>query len=81
MTPIKAIGKVIVEQRTRQGRNQKQFAKAAQLSVHQLDKIENGEQRTVGLKVLRRIAAAFGLRLSEFIFLVEQHLPKPKKRP
>ena len=78
MTPVKALGKAIVTQRTMQGLEQGQLARAARISLNHLKKIEKGRQRTVTLPVLARIAEALGVKTYVLVSMTERMLKRSK---
>ena len=79
MTPVKALGKVIVELRELHGLDQGQLARAAKLSKAHLNKIEKGKQSTVGLEVLSRLAMVFGITSAALTVLIELQMQRSKK--
>ena len=69
----KIVGQIIGRLRTERGISQEVLSGLAGIARSHLSMIENGS-KTANVETLWKIASALDMRLSELIFIVEEHL-------
>lgn len=71
----KTVGQIIGRLRTERGVSQEVLSGLAGIARSHLSMIENGS-KTANVETLWKIANALDMRLSELIFIVEEHISK-----
>lgn len=72
MTLQEKLGKTVRSLRLLNGLSQEQMSFYARIDTHYLSNIETGK-RNISLNIIEKLADYFGMKVSEFMDLVEQY--------
>ncbi len=72
MTLQEKLGKTVRSLRLLNGLSQEQMSFYAKIDTHYLSNIETGK-RNISLNIIEKLADYFGMKVSEFMDLVEQY--------